>query len=201
MRRECLGGQIIYRDFFQFTTPGTESVYFLLFRLLGVHAWIPNVTVAALGLGLVSLAIFLSKRIVAGASVFLAAVLFLVLSFHPSDGRLSSLVQHAGGDGGDCADYQDQVLNGWPEQECFAPWLRFSRRRGRWSCICDRHFSLLWERRNRAEANGPIWEITGGIVGKLCLRHRCSESTLHDSSRVEAVFMEHTRVSVEVLFG
>jgi hypothetical protein len=79
-----LSGQRIYRDFFQFTTPGTESIYFLLFKLLGVHAWIPNATVAALGMGLFSLAIYISKRISTGTSIYLSAFLFLVLSFYPS---------------------------------------------------------------------------------------------------------------------
>ncbi len=79
-----LRGQMIYRDFFQFTTPGTELVYLLLFKFFGVHAWIPNATVAALGIGLVSLAIFISKRMFPGASIYLSAVLFLVVSFHPA---------------------------------------------------------------------------------------------------------------------
>ena len=44
-------GQTIYRDFFAFTTPGTQTVYFLLFKLFGVRAWIPDAMLIVLGLG------------------------------------------------------------------------------------------------------------------------------------------------------
>ncbi len=76
-----LDGQMIYRDFFQFTTPGTEIVYFCLFKLFGVHAWIPNATVAVLGVGIVALCIFISRTILNGASVYLPAILFLAFAF------------------------------------------------------------------------------------------------------------------------
>ena len=33
---------MIYRDFFQFTPEETELVYAVLFRWLGVRAWIPQ---------------------------------------------------------------------------------------------------------------------------------------------------------------
>jgi hypothetical protein len=33
-----LEGQVMYRDFFQFTPPGTEFVYLALFKLFGVRA-------------------------------------------------------------------------------------------------------------------------------------------------------------------
>jgi nucleoside recognition membrane protein YjiH len=34
--------EAIYKDFFQFTTPGTELAYLALFRLFGARAWVPN---------------------------------------------------------------------------------------------------------------------------------------------------------------
>ncbi len=76
-----LDGQMIYRDFFQFTTPGSEIVYFCLFKLFGVHAWIPNATVTVLGVGLVGLCIVISRRLLSGPTVYLPAILFLVFAF------------------------------------------------------------------------------------------------------------------------
>ena len=49
-----LEGQAIYKDFFQYTTPGTELVYFVLFRLFGPRAWIPNAMLFDLGTGYLS---------------------------------------------------------------------------------------------------------------------------------------------------
>jgi hypothetical protein len=77
-----LDGQMIYRDFFQFTPPGTELVYFSLFKLFGVRAWIPNAAQLVLGLGITWLCIYISRKIVSGPTAYLPAILFLVLSFH-----------------------------------------------------------------------------------------------------------------------
>jgi len=35
-----LHGEVLYRDLFQFNLPGTEYLYYILFRCLGVHLWI-----------------------------------------------------------------------------------------------------------------------------------------------------------------
>lgn len=81
---KMLDGQMIYRDFFQFTPPGTESVYFGLFKLFGVRAWISNATLLGLGLSLTGLCVFISKKILSGLTAYLPAFLFLVLAFHPA---------------------------------------------------------------------------------------------------------------------
>ncbi len=79
-----LHGQMIYRDFFQFTPPGTELVYLSLLKLFGVHAWIPNATLVVLGMSITWLCIFISREILTGMTIYLPAVFFLVLSFHPA---------------------------------------------------------------------------------------------------------------------
>jgi len=79
-----LSGQMIYRDFFQFTPPGTELVYLSIFKVFGVRAWIPNAVLLALGLSLVWLTIFISQKIMSGLTAYLPAILFLVFSFHPA---------------------------------------------------------------------------------------------------------------------
>lgn len=33
-------GQVVYRDFFELVTPGTDLLYAAGFKILGVHAWI-----------------------------------------------------------------------------------------------------------------------------------------------------------------
>ncbi|MGD0222628.1 MAG: hypothetical protein ABSF71_09835 [Terriglobia bacterium] len=75
-------GQMIYRDFFQFTPPGTELVYLALFKLFGIRAWIPNATLAVLGFSLTWLCVFISRKILKGLTAYLPGLLFLVLAFH-----------------------------------------------------------------------------------------------------------------------
>src|ERR1700734_2383333 len=41
-------GELPYRDFFEFVTPGTELVYGALFRLFGVSMCVPNLLMAAM---------------------------------------------------------------------------------------------------------------------------------------------------------
>jgi len=77
-----LEGQAIYKDFFQYTTPGTELVYFVLFRLFGPRAWIPNAMLFALGLSVTWLSIAISRKLVPGWLPFLSALLFLTCSFY-----------------------------------------------------------------------------------------------------------------------
>src|SRR5579863_6469056 len=76
-----LEGQAIYRDFFQFTTPGSELVYLALFKLCGPRAWIPNATLIVLGLVLVWLSIAVSRTVMRGCAVFLPGLLFVTIPF------------------------------------------------------------------------------------------------------------------------
>ncbi|HEV2444447.1 MAG TPA: hypothetical protein VGS58_00935, partial [Candidatus Sulfopaludibacter sp.] len=61
--RRMLEGQVIYRDFFQFTPPGTETLYWMLFKLWGVRAWIPEGALLGLGVALTWLSIVISRRL------------------------------------------------------------------------------------------------------------------------------------------
>jgi hypothetical protein len=74
-------GEMIYRDFFQFTPPGTEAVYAMLFRVFGVRAWIPQATLVVLGTGLAGLTASISGRIMQGPSIFLPGLLFVDVPF------------------------------------------------------------------------------------------------------------------------
>lgn len=77
-----LDGQVIYRDFFQFTPPGTELVYLVLLRLFGVRAWIPNALLIGLGLSLIWLCVFISQKVLDGRAAYIPALCFLTLAFH-----------------------------------------------------------------------------------------------------------------------
>ena len=78
---KMLEGQVIYRDFFEFSLPGTQVFYLLLFKWLGVHAWIPNAIWVVLGAGLAWTCVVISKQLMSGASVYLPGLLFLGLGF------------------------------------------------------------------------------------------------------------------------
>ena len=79
--RRMLEGQVIYRDFFQFTPPGTELVYFALFKLLGPRGWIPSAVLILLGLGLTWLSLAISRKVLSHWAALLSALLFLIVAF------------------------------------------------------------------------------------------------------------------------
>src|SRR5271168_755620 len=77
-----LGGELPYRDFFEFVTPGTELLYALLFRWFGVSLWVPNLTMALLAATATLWVTWCARRLVSGAFVVLPGLLMvgLVLS-------------------------------------------------------------------------------------------------------------------------
>ena len=79
--QRMVDGEVMYRDFFQFTPPGTESVYFALFTLFGPRAWIPDGMLILLGVSLVGLITMISEKLISGTSCFLPGLLFLVVPF------------------------------------------------------------------------------------------------------------------------
>ena len=79
--KRMFGGQLIYRDFFQFTLPATQVLYLLLFKVFGVRAWIPNAMLIVLGLSMMVLIILISRKVIGGTAALLPAVLFLIVPF------------------------------------------------------------------------------------------------------------------------
>lgn len=77
-----LYGDVLYRDFSQITFPGTELLYFSLFKLFGLRTWIPNVLLVLLGSTLTSLIHSVSRRVLPGKAAFVPPLLFLTLIFH-----------------------------------------------------------------------------------------------------------------------
>lgn len=74
-------GQLIYRDFFELTFPGAELFYLGLFKIFGVHAWIPNAVLVALGMSLAWLGMVISRRVLHGPLVVLPSIAFTSFVF------------------------------------------------------------------------------------------------------------------------
>ncbi len=79
--QRLLHGERAYRDFFQFTPPGADLVYFAAFSVLGSRIWVCNLVVLLLGVVLCLLCWKLSKEILRPATARLATLLYLVLVF------------------------------------------------------------------------------------------------------------------------
>ena len=78
-------GQVLYRDFFELVTPGTDLLYATGFKLFGVHAWILQAWTILLGVALSCVITSLACKILTGLDVFLPAILFLVFDFAALD--------------------------------------------------------------------------------------------------------------------
>lgn len=76
-----LAGEIIYKDFFQLTPPGTTLVYFVLFKIFGVAAWIPNASLIVVGVALTWLTVRLSSKVLQGKAAFLPGLVFLTFVY------------------------------------------------------------------------------------------------------------------------
>jgi len=85
-----LQGERVYRDFFQFTTPGTDVVFLVLFRLFGPNIWVTDMAVIILGVALCWVCFELAIRIMPRSWAILATLGFLVLIY----GRLLDATHH-----------------------------------------------------------------------------------------------------------
>jgi hypothetical protein len=74
-------GERVYRDFFQFTPPGTDLLYLLFLKIFGLRIWLPNATDVALGVALCWACFGIARQIMARSLALLAALLFLVLIY------------------------------------------------------------------------------------------------------------------------
>jgi len=79
--RRMLEGEVMYRDFFEFTLPGIQAVCLLLFQLFGVRAWISAAMLVVLGVSLAWLGAALSRQVLKGKLVLLPSLLFLPFAF------------------------------------------------------------------------------------------------------------------------
>jgi hypothetical protein len=73
-----LDGQNVYRDFFQFTPPGTDLLYLSAFKLFGARLWVPNVVVLLLGTSLAFVCLRSARQITDKRTAALALAFYLV---------------------------------------------------------------------------------------------------------------------------
>ena len=72
-----LAGQMPYRDYFTFLTPGTDLIYSVLFRWFGLELWITNLTMACLATVAVWLMMLAARRVLSGMALALPALFFI----------------------------------------------------------------------------------------------------------------------------
>jgi hypothetical protein len=76
-----LRGQLIYRDFFHFLLPGTETVFVTIFKVFGERAWIPNAVLIVLGVLQTWLIVSISSTVLQGWKIVLPGLLFLTCPY------------------------------------------------------------------------------------------------------------------------
>src|SRR5271170_4876752 len=85
-----LQGERVYRDFFQFTPPGTDLFYLGLFRAFGPEIWVTDVAVIILGIALCWICFNIAVRIMERSWALLTTAFFLVFVY----GRLLDATHH-----------------------------------------------------------------------------------------------------------
>ena len=70
-----LGGELPYRDFFDFVTPGTDLVYALLFRSVGIALWVPNLLMCIMAAMITLWVTWCARRLVYGDLALLPGLL------------------------------------------------------------------------------------------------------------------------------
>lgn len=74
-----LRGEVLYRDLFQFNLPGTEYLYYFLFRLFGIRLWIAPLALLANGVAITLLLYSLSRKVLHGSAACVPPVIYLVI--------------------------------------------------------------------------------------------------------------------------
>ena len=74
--QRMLEGDLIYRDVFEYLTPGTALVNFFMFKLFGLRLWIPDLLALLLGLGIIWLGVVISRKMMRPGLTLLPSALF-----------------------------------------------------------------------------------------------------------------------------
>jgi hypothetical protein len=88
--QRMLFGELPYRDFFQFTPPGTDFLYLALFKLFGPHIWVTNLMVLTLGIALSAAGLSVAQQIMPRVPARLAMLVFLTAVY----GKLLNATHH-----------------------------------------------------------------------------------------------------------
>ena len=77
-----LQGDVIYRDFFEFTFPGTQALYASIFFLFGQKYWILPAVILGIGVSYAgALLLTISKRITIGPLAYMPALIFIFFGY------------------------------------------------------------------------------------------------------------------------
>ncbi len=91
-----LDGEVMYRDFFHITPPGTEIWYSMWFWAFGPRVWIPNLSILFLNLALIWLTLYFSRQLLSGWIIYLAPAVLMIfglrLFFVDGSYRLFSII-------------------------------------------------------------------------------------------------------------
>ena len=79
--QQILNGQILYRDFFQYTTPGADLVFAAFFRVFGASIWVTNLVVLVLGVVTACVGFSVSRKLMRVEMAAICAALFLTLIY------------------------------------------------------------------------------------------------------------------------
>lgn len=75
-------GEVIYRDFFEFTFPGAASVYFVLFKLFGPSFWILDAVIVLIGMCGAFVCLWASKKMLGNTVyAYAAAAIYVFVGF------------------------------------------------------------------------------------------------------------------------
>ncbi|MBX3245523.1 MAG: hypothetical protein KF685_13805 [Acidobacteria bacterium] len=76
-----LHGDVMYRDFFQFTFPGSQTYYYAVLSVFGERYWLLPITVTVLASVLAFLCLKISNTIISGHIRFIPPFIFLFFGF------------------------------------------------------------------------------------------------------------------------
>jgi hypothetical protein len=76
-----LRGEVIYRDFFQFTFPGTQALYYLIFLVFGPKYMVTSIAVLFTGVVLFAIGLLMSKRVIGGPLAYIPPLIYIFFGF------------------------------------------------------------------------------------------------------------------------
>lgn len=76
-----LQGEYLYRDFFQFTFPGGQVLYYFLLKIFGTHYWVLPLAIIAMGTMYAWVLLRISKHIIPGPLCYLPPLLYIFFGF------------------------------------------------------------------------------------------------------------------------
>lgn len=76
-----LDGDVMYRDFFQFTFPGSQAWYWLMFSIFGLKYWILSATIVLIAAASAFVCLAVSKTVIPGKLYILPTLLFIFFGF------------------------------------------------------------------------------------------------------------------------